>query len=71
MIYILTAIVNLLLTIILSVSSLLAVAWNDNTSRATLCFAISWQAFSYIWQLWMPRPVKIENAWESNAQVLH
>ena len=43
-------------------SSVCAVAWNDSTSKATLCLAISWQAFSYIWQLWMPSPVKMENA---------
>lgn len=45
-----------------SVASLLAVAWYDRHSRATFCFAISLQAFSYIWVLWMPRPQKIANA---------
>ena len=50
-------------TINFSVSSFWAVAWYDKTSKATLCLAISLQAFSYIWQLCIPSPVNIENAW--------
>lgn len=57
-----------LLTISLSVSSFWAVAWYDRTSNATVCFAINRQAFSYIWQLWIPRPVKIEKAWKIGTE---
>lgn len=52
-----------------SVASLLAVAWYDRHSKATFCLAISLQAFSYIWVLWIPKPQKMANA--SNKETSH
>lgn len=50
------------LTLNFCASSRLAVAWYDNTSKVTLCFAIATTARSYMCVLWIPIPQNIANA---------
>lgn len=45
-----------------TVASLLAVAWYDKHSKATFCFAINLQAFSYICVLCIPNPQNMAKA---------